>query len=459
MEESCNNPRRGVILNLRVQFDPKGSARWRAVTEDPQMTLFHRPRCYCATVILAFALLASASLLAQSASFQGLGDLPGGTTLSFAKGVSADGTVVVGKSSSSNGAEAFRWTAQTGIVGLGDLLPNPPFESDARAISADGLVIAGQGHTTLDAAYRCTTTSGMTELPQLPGGFIGGGGATALSADGCVAVGHDNSANGYEAFRWVAGQGIQGLGDLPGGDFWSEATAVSADGQVVVGYSKTATGNRAFRWEAGLGMVELAVLPGATQSYAWGISADGSVIVGSSNGRPVQWTAAAGMAPLDVAHPEQYGSAYATSPDGTTTVGTATAGACVWDVQHGRRYLADVLTNVYGLDLSGWSLYQACAISSDGLTIVGDGVNPSGSYEGWIARLATRGDLNCDGTYGHMSFADINPFVLYLSNLPAWQATYPNCPPTVGDINGDGTYGYLSFGDINPFVALLSTGN
>jgi hypothetical protein len=64
-----------------------------------------------------------------------------------------------------------------------------------------------------------------------------------------------------------------------------------------------------------------------------------------------------------------------------------------------------------------------------------------------------RGDLNCDGVVG---FGDINPFVLYLSNHAAWQATYADCPAEVGDINGDGVY--PSFGDINPFVALLSGG-
>ena len=68
---------------------------------------------------------------------------------------------------------------------------------------------------------------------------------------------------------------------------------------------------------------------------------------------------------------------------------------------------------------------------------------------------AHTGDVNCDGV---VDFGDINPFVQYLSNFSAWQATYPRCPALNGDINGDGTYGYLSFGDINPFVALLSGG-
>ncbi len=35
------------------------------------------------------------------------------------------------------------------------------------------------------------------------------------------------------------------------------------------------------------------------------------------------------------------------------------------------------------------------------------------------------GDLNCDGV---VDFADINPFVLYLSNFAAWQAAIPRLP-------------------------------
>jgi hypothetical protein len=71
----------------------------------------------------------------------------------------------------------------------------------------------------------------------------------------------------------------------------------------------------------------------------------------------------------------------------------------------------------------------------------------------WVsdAAASTAGDMNCDGV---VTFQDINPFVLYLSNLGAWQVLHPGCPPANGDINGDGQF--PSFGDINPFVALLS---
>jgi hypothetical protein len=81
------------------------------------------------------------------------------------------------------------------------------------------------------------------------------------------------------------------------------------------------------------------------------------------------------------------------------------------------------------------------------------------SYEydedGNLTNVWVAADMNCDGVAG---FSDINPFVQAVTNPTAWQAAYPGCDPRVGDINCDGTYGQLSFGDINPFVALLSGG-
>jgi probable HAF family extracellular repeat protein len=47
----------------------------------------------------------------------GLGDLPGGANYTEAKGMSANGLVVVGDSNSSLGREAFRWTQSGGMVG------------------------------------------------------------------------------------------------------------------------------------------------------------------------------------------------------------------------------------------------------------------------------------------------------------------------------------------------------
>lgn len=61
-----------------------------------------------------------------------------------------------------------------------------------------------------------------------------------------------------------------------------------------------------------------------------------------------------------------------------------------------------------------------------------------------------RGDLNCDG---HVTFADINPFVLALQGYERYHAAYPNCDWMRADCNNDGAVDAI---DIGPFVRLLN---
>jgi len=90
----------------------------------------------------------------------GLGDLVGASFFSQARGVSADGSVVVGEGVSDSGTEAFIWTQSHGMRSLRDVLTNDHSLDltgwtlyDARGISADGLTITGYG----------TNPSGYTE--------------------------------------------------------------------------------------------------------------------------------------------------------------------------------------------------------------------------------------------------------------------------------------------------------
>jgi hypothetical protein len=46
-----------------------------------------------------------------------------------------------------------------------------------------------------------------------------------------------------------------------------------------------------------------------------------------------------------------------------------------------------VLVDRYGLDLAGWTLTEATGVSADGSVIVGNGTNPEGRFEAWIATL------------------------------------------------------------------------
>lgn len=238
------------------------------------------------------------------------------------------------------------------MTGLGDL-PGWNFHSQAYGISADGSTIVGVGDSSLGfEAFIWTEGVGMVGLGGLSSDRFYST-AFDISANGSTVVGVSTSALGNEAFVWTQTSGMIGLGDLPGGEFAGTAHAISADGLVIVGSSSSANsggGMEAFRWTESRGMVGLGDLPGGDfLSQAYGVSADGSTVVGLSN--------------------------------------TATATeAFIWDDRNGMRPLGQVLTEL-GLDLTGWTLNIAFAISDDGRTIVGEGTNPSGNTEAWIAPI------------------------------------------------------------------------
>jgi probable HAF family extracellular repeat protein len=335
-----------------------------------------------------------------------LGDLPGGSFSSAAYGISADGKVIVGRGASTNGNEAFRWTAATGMVGLGDL-PGGTFSSLAFAVSADGSVVVGDSSSSNGLqAFRWTEATGMVGLGDLPGADFYSS-ASGVSADGSVIVGGSRSGfsgTSREAFRWTASEGMVGLGDLPGGNFNSIAYGVSADGNVIVGNSSSSNATsgaaEAFRWTQGTGMVPLGDFPdGYFNSIAYGISADGLVIVGrgfsgvgfSGVEDPFRWTAEFGLLHLGFLPCDTWSTAFAASANGAVIVGDPNQnnGDCafIWDAQHGIRSLHTVLVEDYGLNLTGWQLVGARGISADANTIVGYGINPAGMTEAWIANL------------------------------------------------------------------------
>jgi probable HAF family extracellular repeat protein len=339
-------------------------------------------------------------------SFVGLGDLPGGIYQSVPYDVSDDGSVVVGRSRTTDfGDEAFRWTQATGMVRMADQVGGH-FNTvgTAYGVSADGSVIVGVGRLTPPGtfggteAFRWTEAGGFVGLGDLPGGVYFSE-AIGVSADGAIIAG-SSSENGPFAqpiehtVRWSSGM-MANLGGLGGA--YSYPGAISGDGSTIIGISDT----KEYRWTQATGMVALTPGDDFTTARFFGLSHDGSVMVGggnSTNGfEAFRWTQAGGFVGLGDLPGGAFASyASAVSGDGSIIVGTGRTGsgdrAAIWDAAHGMRDLRDVLVTDFGLgaSLDGWVLTTVQAISSDGKFIVGYGTNPNtATYEAWLANLTT----------------------------------------------------------------------
>lgn len=338
--------------------------------------------------------------------FCGLGDLPGGEYESHAFGVSADGRVVVGKSVSSNGKEeAFRWKKDGGMRGLGVLWNEKRecagIQSRADSVSDDGTVVVGSSVAGSTKAFRWTQADGMQDLGSLPGRYPTSS-ATGISGDGATIVGQSSSVGGSEAFRWTKADGMKGIGRLPGGgessgSASSAAQAISGDGQTIVGSSKSSNGSEAFLLNKS-GMQALGDLPGGRfQSEGTGVSGDGSIFVGSGYPTPgeqqaFKWTVADGMKALDdLPGGHLYCTACAISRDGSTIFGAGYSEvgseAVRWTDDKGVQSIRQLLID-QGVEMSGWRLWVATAVSDDGAVVVGYGLNPQKKWEAWRADLS-----------------------------------------------------------------------
>jgi probable HAF family extracellular repeat protein len=373
----------------------------------------------CAIPALAYSAtlgLLAGHAAAQVASIQFVPALTGGTPFSVAAAATPDGTYVVGYSGAAQGPEAYRWNRVTGqLDALGYLATADWFRSRALGVSDDGSVVVGRSDTSdhahpIPRAFKWTQQTGMIALPYPTTNHqLGpqGSAAVSVSPDGSTIVGHFQSyatrADGtpeypalmHEWCRWtsagpqllppgapaaypgiaaaISGDGTEiagyvgdaiqptmltgstptTLGQLPGGQGKAEPAAISRDGTTVVGMADTRDPDNivryhAFRWTQATGMTDLGRLPGLNgPSRATGVSADGSVVVATQAKHPL-----------------------------------------IWDAQHGMRDLSIVLTSA-GSDLQGKVLKEAMWVSPDAHWVVGNADDPSGPMlnVGWIAHL------------------------------------------------------------------------
>lgn len=320
----------------------------------------------------------------------------------FARGVSANGEVVVGYELYPPYVyeTAFRWTMAKGKY---KIEPNSP-ANVANAVSGDGTVVVGhEGEIRRFLAFWHTETSGSHFISDCNGCQVFyESRAWGASYDGSVIVGDAVTLEGPRyAFRWTAATGVSLIGVLPG-DIESGASSVSADGNTVVGSSENSTGDRAFIWKPASGMVDIGHLPNCNNSRATDVSADGTTVVGASGTgtygggdyqEAFRWTiegSMQGLGHIGTTQEDSKSFAIGVSGDGAVVVGKCNTDsglrAFIW--RDGKMFdLKEVLETIYGLNLSGWTLSSASDISADGRTIVGNGTNPNGNQSAWVAHL------------------------------------------------------------------------
>jgi probable HAF family extracellular repeat protein len=464
------------------------------------MTLNRTPSNLCSSSRLgpgagALALLAVVGAALAQPTFTPLGVLPSsGQKYSDVWGLSGDGSTVVGASIVSGQMPfgptyaAYRWTAQTGMVNIYGL-SGIGTDCHAYGTNFDGTVVVGmasygQLSPTYIVAFVWTLEGGTVEIGDLPGGpNPARAAARGVSANGVIVAGQGESDLGAEPFRYDFNSSTWlGLGDLPGGLFGGSAYGISADSNTIVGSSIVGPDpdreTHAFRWTQAEGMVDIGYLPVPSGvvpfSEAYGANADGTVIVGltrsmlsSNNGwEAFRWTQATGMVGLgDLPGGAVLSEGYATTADGSIVVGKAgILGNCgpfgcqtaprafIWDAQNGLRDLNDALPTMGVTIPAGWTLTEARGISANGRVLAGTGTDVQGNYEGWrvdLGPLTPPCYANCDGstTAPVLNVAD---FTCFLQKYAAADP-YANC-------DGSTTQPILNVGDFTCFLQKFAAG-
>jgi len=332
--------------------------------------------------LVGLVLGALVSSVSHAQTITDIGTL-GGTNAS-AYGVSANGSVIVGFSTTvgDSAAHAFEYVGGT-MIDIG----SSGSDSFAVGISSDGLTVVGGASNHAFKYYGGT----MTDLGTLGGTYST---AYAASADGSIIVGTAALAgdSAFHAFKYSGGV-MHDIGTLGG----SSATAfgVSADGSVIVGSSTLSSGlTRAFKYSGGT-MQDIGTLGGLLSS-ASAISADGSVIVGNStlpgdstflafkysNGTMTSLGALSG------------GNSFATavSASGSVIVGYASDNA---GLMHAFKYTNNSMTDLGTL---GGNTF-ATAVSSNGKVIVGY-TSVSGVNHAWVYNNSSDSDSGSSGGGG-----------------------------------------------------------
>jgi len=316
--------------------------------------------------------------------------------LNVAGGMNAWGQPIVGSADDGNGnqvaALAYSDIGTAGPVLIGAYpgsVPMDNFLSQAYGISDTGVVVGLAYDATMNPiAFRWTSAEGMRRLAvDRPATYSR---ANGISRDGNVIFGWNDESDGYRSgVIWLDGSPVVLHNDGPYGNAFGsppgEAMASNDDGSVVVGigYWNDQLQSEAWRWTQATGPQPIGlILPATEKPLALPMrqASLGGFLRSAKWPQPNDW------------EDDPVSAAVAVSGDGNVVVGyTGTpinTDAFIWTPATGMILLKDYAA-AHGVTLpAGFRLYGAAAISADGLTIGGTGVDPSGtSTVPWILDL------------------------------------------------------------------------
>ncbi|MBL8761126.1 MAG: hypothetical protein JNL50_07470 [Phycisphaerae bacterium] len=201
---------------------------------------------------------------AEDLTIHSIGDLPGGRHITHAYSVSDDGGVIVGEAQGTKGQRAFMWRRDTGVMqDLGTLPNSLPVESAiANCVSGDGRVVIGTSSSGEGGkeAFVWTAETGMVGLGRDPTAKYST--AKSMTPDSKFIVGTRSiwKTGGpiTLAYRWTAESGMVFIEDDVDSFDVASPIAISLDGRTIVGNTvPQSDGDETFIWREGVGMVGL----------------------------------------------------------------------------------------------------------------------------------------------------------------------------------------------------------
>ncbi len=374
-----------------------------------------------------------------------IGDLPGGSVCSFPRAINEAGEVAGQSCSGPNIAEALIWTREEGMRALG-WLPGDRPGSDANDINNLGNACGrSQGE-----AFFWSEETGLVGLGHL-GGTDNPGSAALGMNDLNDVVGRADAPVGRVAFLWTPDDGMIALGKWGDPLFPLGARAINNAGFVVGQMQSPRALFEAFIWDAKTGLCDLGTLPdGRIALDAVDINEAGHVC-GSLGGEAFLWTPQTGLRPLGVIPGQSAWTAARGLNDVGQVVGDAeiwpfTPYAWIWDEQHGIRLLDDLL---------------AAGVTGSRRVTKAVGINNAGQIacypfqdtaEAIVLYPFIVGDLNCDGL---VDFDDIAPLLTMHLSPDQFADWFPECAelgPWAADCNQDGD---VTFRDVAELLAYL----